>query len=76
MTQVSGRPKSSIMAPLAMSAGVGSPVAFDGLLPQEPVPAPRLGQHTDEILADRLGLSESEIGALHDDGVVAGASTR
>ncbi len=54
----------------------GSPVAFDGRLPQEPVPAPRLGQHTDEILADRLGLSEAEIGALHDDGVVAGASTR
>jgi 2-methylfumaryl-CoA isomerase len=49
----------------------GSPVAFDGLLPVEPTPAPRLGQHTDEILADRLGLSGAEIGALHDEGVVA-----
>ena len=49
----------------------GSPVAFDGLLPQEPAPAPRLGQHTDEILAERLGLTGAEIGALHDDGVVA-----
>jgi 2-methylfumaryl-CoA isomerase len=49
----------------------GSPIAFDGLLPQEPVPAPRLGQHTDEILAERLGLTGAEIGALHDEGVVA-----
>ncbi|MEZ5245247.1 MAG: CoA transferase [Acidimicrobiales bacterium] len=49
----------------------GSPIAFDGLLPTEPAPAPRLGQHTDEILAERLGLTGAEIGALHDDGVVA-----
>jgi 2-methylfumaryl-CoA isomerase len=49
----------------------GSPVAFDGLLPQEPRPAPRLGQHTDEILAEQLGLTGAEIGALYDDGVVA-----
>lgn len=34
-------------------------------------PAPRLGQHTDEIL-DELGLSAGEIGALHDRRVVAG----
>ncbi len=34
------------------------------------VPAPRLGQHTDEILGDVLGLSGAEIGRLHDDGVV------
>jgi 2-methylfumaryl-CoA isomerase len=31
-----------------------------------------LGEHTDEILADELGLSAAEIGALHDAGVVAG----
>jgi 2-methylfumaryl-CoA isomerase len=49
----------------------GSPVAFDGRLPAEPAPAPRLGQHTDEILAERLGLTGAEIGALHDEGVVA-----
>lgn len=49
----------------------GSPIAFDGLLPVEPAPAPRLGQHTDEILAERLGMTDAEIGALHDDGVVA-----
>jgi 2-methylfumaryl-CoA isomerase len=38
-----------------------------------PSPAPRLGEHTDEILADYLGLSESEIARLHDRGVVASA---
>jgi 2-methylfumaryl-CoA isomerase len=34
-------------------------------------PAPRLGQHTDEVLAEVLGMSSSEIGKLHDQGVVA-----
>lgn len=33
-------------------------------------PAPRLGQHTDEILSAILGLSDGEIGKLHDAGVV------
>lgn len=49
----------------------GSPLAFDDRLPVEPGPAPRLGQHTEEILAETLGLSATEIGGLHDDGVVA-----
>lgn len=35
-------------------------------------PAPRLGAHTDEILAAELGLPEGEIGRLHDAGIVAG----
>jgi 2-methylfumaryl-CoA isomerase len=39
-------------------------------------PAPRLGQHTDEVLADVLGLNANEIGRLHDAGVVAGADGR
>ena len=34
-------------------------------------PAPSLGQHTDEILADVLGLSATEIAQLHDDRIVA-----
>jgi len=34
-------------------------------------PAPQLGEHTDEILLDVLGLSEPEVGNLHDDGIVA-----
>lgn len=35
--------------------------------------APRLGQHTDEILAQVLGLDSGAIGRLHDAGLVAGA---
>ena len=34
--------------------------------------APRLGEHTDEILLHVLGLPEHEVGALHDAGIVAG----
>ena len=34
-------------------------------------PAPRLGQHTDEILFEVIGLDDPEIGRLHDEGVVA-----
>jgi 2-methylfumaryl-CoA isomerase len=37
--------------------------------------APRLGEHTDEILLELAGVSEAELGALHDAGVVAGPST-
>jgi 2-methylfumaryl-CoA isomerase len=50
----------------------GSPLDFgeNGRLP--PTRAPRLGEHTDEILLETLGLSESEVGRLHDTGVVAG----
>ena len=50
----------------------GTPVAFWASPRQAPRPAPLLGQHTDEILAEELGLSAAEIGALHDAGVVAG----
>lgn len=39
-------------------------------------PAPRLGQHTDEVLAEVLEMSANEIGRLHDAGVVAGADGR
>lgn len=35
------------------------------------VAAPRLGQHTDEVLASVLGLDSGAIGRLHDSGVVA-----
>ena len=38
--------------------------------------APRLGQHTDEVLAQVLGMSGTEIGRLHDAGTVAGADGR
>jgi len=39
-------------------------------------PAPSLGQHTDEILADLLGMDSGEVARLHDAGVVAGAEGR
>lgn len=51
-----------------------NPLNFDGLDNVAVTPAPLLGQHTDEILADTLGLSSSEIGVLHDAGIVAGPS--
>jgi 2-methylfumaryl-CoA isomerase len=50
----------------------GSPLSFSGFKRADVAPAPLLGQHTDEILAQYLGLSESEIGNLHDAGIVAG----
>lgn len=48
-----------------------SPLSF-GAAPRGDVPiAPRLGAHTEEVLAEVLGLGVSEIAALHDRGVVA-----
>jgi len=44
-----------------------------GMQRQTPLRAPRLGEHTDEVLAQVLGMAGHEIGRLHDDGVVAGA---
>jgi len=49
----------------------GSPLDFSRT-PRGPVRrAPLLGEHTEEILAEVLGLSAGEIGRLHDAGVVA-----
>ena len=50
----------------------GSPLLFSehGRLPA--TRAPLLGEHTDEILSELLTLSETEIGRLHDEGVIAG----
>lgn len=63
---------------LAEQAGIGtylmpaSPLDF-GRVPRLPaMPAPRLGEHTDQILLDILGLSEAEVGHLHDARIVAG----
>jgi len=50
----------------------GSPLDFSEV-PRLPVrPAPRLGEHTDEVLTDVLGLSGREVAGLHHEGVVAG----
>ncbi len=50
----------------------GSPLDFAALSRQPVRPAPRLGEHTNEILEELLGLGGGEIGRLHERGVVAG----
>ncbi|MXZ87076.1 MAG: 2-methylfumaryl-CoA isomerase [Acidimicrobiia bacterium] len=49
----------------------GPPLRFSDDKAADPGPAPRLGQHTDEVLGDVLGLSTAEIASLHDRQVVA-----
>jgi 2-methylfumaryl-CoA isomerase len=49
----------------------GSPVSFSDFARMGPVAAPVLGEHTEEILADLLGLGSGQIGKLVDAGVVA-----
>ena len=48
-------------------------VRFEAEVREPPVPAPLLGQHTDEILSGILGLPAHEIARLHDEKVVGGA---
>ena len=50
----------------------GSPFAFGALPREAPVPAPELGEHTEEVLADVAGLSLGQIARLFDQGLVAG----
>ncbi|WP_323772363.1 CoA transferase [Antarctobacter sp.] len=47
----------------------GSPFSFAGIARQDPAPAPMLGQHTEEVLADVARIPEGEIGKLMDAGV-------
>ena len=49
----------------------GSPVTFSDLERMGPAPAPVLGEHTEEILGDVLGLGSGQIGRLMDEGVVS-----
>lgn len=51
----------------------GSPIRDRSAEQPRPAPAPLLGEHTEEVLAEVLGLSAHEIGDLHDRGVVASA---
>jgi crotonobetainyl-CoA:carnitine CoA-transferase CaiB-like acyl-CoA transferase len=44
-------------------------VRFDGV-PSEVKSAPLLGEHTEEVLADWLGLDAAAVAGLHQDGIV------
>ena len=50
----------------------GSPFDFSAAARHPVRRAPVLGENTDEILLDVLGLGEGEVGRLHDEGIVAG----
>jgi len=50
----------------------GLPLDFSAQERRPPRPAPRLGEHTDLVLSEILGLSTGEIGRLHNERVVAG----
>src|SRR5438067_1021747 len=54
----------------------GVPLDFSADPREPPRPAPLLGQHTDIVLTEVLGLSSAEIGRLHDNRVVAGPDGR
>lgn len=78
---IAGDPDCSVANPLftmIQQPGIGAylapatPLDF-GCTPRLPaLPAPALGEHTDQILLDILGLSAAEVGRLHDEGIVAG----
>lgn len=64
----------TITHPSGLRYPAAGPAAVVAGAPRTPLaPAPRLGQHSDYILAEKLGLSSAEIGRLHDAGLVAGA---
>jgi 2-methylfumaryl-CoA isomerase len=50
----------------------GSPLSFSGLPRTPPSRAPVLGEHTDQVLVEALGLGDGQIGKLRDAGVIGG----
>jgi succinate--hydroxymethylglutarate CoA-transferase len=50
---------------------VSPPVKFSFSQPSIRTPPPTLGQHTDELLADVLGMRPEEIQSLKSEGAVA-----
>jgi crotonobetainyl-CoA:carnitine CoA-transferase CaiB-like acyl-CoA transferase len=51
---------------------VGPPVRLSETPGAVRSPAPLLGEHTDQVLRDRLGLGDEEIARLHNAGVIGG----
>ncbi|KAJ3473477.1 hypothetical protein NLG97_g10284 [Lecanicillium saksenae] len=49
---------------------VNSPVKFSETQPGVRTPPPTLGQHTNELLSEHLGMSDADITALKDQGVI------
>ena len=47
-----------------------SPLDFQGIGRSTPIPAPRLGEHTDQVLEEILGLTSIEIGRLRDSQII------
>jgi 2-methylfumaryl-CoA isomerase len=54
----------------------GLPVDFSASPRQATLPAPRLGEHTDAVLSQVLGLGATEIARLHAAGIAAGPDGR
>jgi crotonobetainyl-CoA:carnitine CoA-transferase CaiB-like acyl-CoA transferase len=54
---------------------VGPPVRMSGTPGSVRTPAPLLGEHTDAVLRERLGLSDSEIADLREAGAIGAART-
>jgi 2-methylfumaryl-CoA isomerase len=54
----------------------GLPFDFSAMPREATRPAPRLGEHTDRVLSEVLGLPDAEIARLHDSGIAAGPAGR
>ncbi|HEX9814822.1 MAG TPA: CaiB/BaiF CoA-transferase family protein [Myxococcota bacterium] len=52
--------------------GVASPIHFSETPIRYELPPPRLGQHTDEVLQEELGLDQAELRRLRASGVIGG----
>lgn len=50
---------------------VSPPVKFSEAKPSIRTPPPTLGQHTDEILTEMLGMTANDVAALKSEGVVS-----
>jgi 2-methylfumaryl-CoA isomerase len=62
-----------IRHPSGLSYAAAGPAAtLSGVARDSLMPAPRLGENTDEVLGALLGIGDLEIARLHDRGVIAG----